>query len=74
MVPEKDGKWRICCDFHAVNNITINYKHPIPRLDDMRDELHGSVVFPKIDSKSYSQSRIKESYEWKTTFETKLGL
>jgi hypothetical protein len=63
LVPKKDETWRMCVDCKAINNITVKYRHPIPRLDDMLDELHGSSILTKIDLKTACKTKYG-LYEW----------
>lgn len=75
IVPKKDGTWRMCIDSRSVNNITVKYMFPIPRLENLLDELSGAEWFSKVDLRSgYHQIRMKEGYERKIAFKTKYGL
>jgi len=74
-VDKKDGTQRMCVDYRSLNEVTIKNKYPLPRIDDLFDQLRGACVFSKIDLRSgYHQLKIQNTDIPKTAFTTRYGL
>ncbi|KAJ3707978.1 hypothetical protein LUZ61_011683 [Rhynchospora tenuis] len=73
-VRKKDGTLRLCIDYRELNKVTIKNRYPLPRIDDLFDQLQGSSVYSKIDLRTgYHQLRIRPSDIEKTAYRTRYG-
>ena len=71
LVKKKDGTMRLCVDYRQLNKVTIRNKYPLPKIDDLMDQLVGACVFSKINLRlGYHQIRVKSEDIPKTVFRT----
>ncbi|GKE44458.1 putative reverse transcriptase domain-containing protein, partial [Tanacetum coccineum] len=73
-VKKKDGSFRMCINYRELNKLTVKNRYPLPRIDDLFDQLQGSSVYSKIDLRlGYHQLRVREEDIPKTAFRTRYG-
>jgi hypothetical protein len=71
-IQKNDGSQRMCVDYRSLNDVTIRNKYPLPRIEDLFDQMRGARVFYKIDLRSgYHQMKIRPSDIPKTAFSTR---
>ncbi|GJR85716.1 putative reverse transcriptase domain-containing protein, partial [Tanacetum coccineum] len=73
-IKKKDGSFRMCIHYRELNKLTVKNRYPLPRIDDLFDQLQGSSIYSKIDLRSgYHQLRVREQDIPKTAFRTRYG-
>ena len=71
---KKDKTLQLCIDYRKLNRVTIKNRYPLPRIDDLFDQLRGARVYSKIDLRTgYHQLRVRKAYIPKTAFRTRYG-